>query len=45
MEAYYTKRGLKSPKIKKNSVRDFKIDISHYKSKGPRIVKTIDIKF
>lgn len=40
----YTKR-LNYPKIKKASVKNFKIDTSHYKSKGPRIIETIPINF
>ena len=45
MQEYLTKRGVTIPKPKKYSVKDFKIDTSHYKSNGPRIIKTIDIKF
>ena len=44
MREYFTKRAT-IHKSKKNSVKDFKIDTSHYKSNGPRIIKTIDIKF
>ncbi len=32
-------------KIKKWSIKRFKIDTTHYKSNGPRIVKSFDIKF
>ena len=37
----------KKPKLKreKKSINDFQIDISHYKVKGPKVVKTIDIEY
>lgn len=43
MQKYVTK--LPTIHKSKSSVRDFRIDTSHYKSNGPRVVKTIDIKF
>lgn len=33
----------KNKKTSKKSVKDFSIDTSHYKSKGPKIIKTINI--
>lgn len=44
MQEYFTKRAIIN-KSKRSSVKDFRIDTSHYKSNGPRIIKTIDIKF
>ena len=32
-------------KIEKKSINDFEIDTSHYKVKGPKIIKTIDIDY
>ena len=34
----------KKTKRERNSVKNFKIDTSRYRSYGPRIIKTIDIK-